>query len=116
MHHPSLLPDFAGQAAQGWRMMLLKGLVKEVAKMVAQGIDRQEEFSVGRQPLALIQAQSAAGRQVMNMGMINEGAAPGVEDTEQGEGAAEVFGIGRQILQGLSAGLKQKVIPGPGLR
>src|SRR6266446_1838958 len=59
MHHPALFPDFAGQAAQGLRMMLSKGLVKEVAKMVAQRIDRQEEFSLGRQPLALIQAQSA---------------------------------------------------------
>src|SRR5437016_2204611 len=72
MHHPSLFPDFARQAAQGIWMMLLEGLVKEVAKVVAQGIDRQEESFFGWHPLALVQAQPAAGYQVMNVRMINE--------------------------------------------
>src|SRR6266498_2497075 len=62
--HPPLFPDSAGQGAPGLRVVLFEGLIEEMAKVVAQGIDRQEEFFFGRDPLALFWTRGAAGHQV----------------------------------------------------
>jgi len=116
MHHPALFPDFARQAAPGLGMVFLEGLVKEMTKVVSQWIVGQKELFFRWHPLALVQAQSSARYQVMNMRMIKEGAAPSVQDAQHSQGTAEMFGIGRQILQGLRAGLEQEVIARPGMR
>jgi hypothetical protein len=50
-------------------MMRLEGLVKEMAKVIAQRMDGQKEFVFGRRPVALIRAQCAPGHQVMNVRM-----------------------------------------------
>ena len=59
--HPALFPDFTREAAQRLGMVFLERLIKEMAEVVAQRIDGQEEFFFGRDPLTLIRAQAAAG-------------------------------------------------------
>src|SRR5437867_1531052 len=96
--------------------MLFEALVKEMAEVVAEGKDRQQEFFFGGYPLALVEAQTAARRQIVNVGMINEGATPGVQDTQQAQRSSETPGIGGQVLQGLGTGIKEQVIAGFGMR
>ena len=69
MDHPARLPDLVRQTPQGLGMMRLEGLVKEMAKVIAQRMDGQKEFVFGRRPVALIRAQCAPGHQVMNVRM-----------------------------------------------
>ena len=87
-----------------------------MTKVVTQGMNGQEEFSFGADPLALVLAQSSAGDQIMNMGVIDQGAAPGVEDAEHGQGGTHPFWVVRQILQGLGAGLEQELVADLGMR
>ncbi len=42
--------------------------------------------------------------------MINEGARPSVKDAEHAQVRAQAFGMGRQVLQSLSAGVKEQLV------
>lgn len=70
----------------------------------------QEESTPLGEPLTLIVAQTAPGNKVMNVGMIDQGAAPGVEDTEHPQSRTQSLGVAGQILQGAGAGFKQKAV------
>lgn len=100
---------------EGLGALLLEGLAEEGSAAVAQGFDGQEELGAGGLPAALVEAEAAAGDQAVDVGMIFEGAGPGVEDGQQTQGGAEAFGILRQILQGLSAGAQEQVVAEAGV-
>jgi hypothetical protein len=104
---PALLPHFGGQFREGLRAPLLEALAEEGASAIAEGFDRQEEPGAGSSPLALVQAQAAAGNQAMDVGMVFEGAGPGVEDGQQAQGGAEAPGVLGQVLEGLGAGAQE---------
>jgi len=77
----------------------------------------EEELLVaGAHPAASVGAQSAAGDEVMDVGMEDECAAPGVEDAQHAQLGAQAFGVAGEVLQGLGAGGKQEVQPGLELR
>src|SRR5258708_4624891 len=78
--------------------------------MQCQGFEGQKELGMAWNPLALIQAQAASGDQVMDVGMENESARPGVEDPEHAQFCTQALGIGRQVLQSLRAGVKEQVV------
>ena len=51
----------------------------------------------------------------MNVGMKDQGAAPGVEDAEHPQLRAQAFGIAGQILKGLGTGGKEQIEPQLGM-
>lgn len=92
-------------------MVFLQPLLEPGAKVETQHLDRQKEARAGGDPLSSIEAQAAAGHEVVNVRMIDEGARPGVEHAQHSQLRAQSFGIGGQILQGLRAAGKEQVQP-----
>ena len=85
-----MLPDAGGQRrrrASGASRS--RAVAEEGAEVIGQGMDVDEELGAAGNPLALVEAQAAGGDQVVDVGMIDEGAAPGVEDAEHAEGGAQ---------------------------
>ena len=95
--------------------MLDQGLTEESAEMVGQrGLGQEELLALG-EPLALIGAQAAARDKIMDVRMIDEGAAPGVEQAEHAQGGAQAFWIGSQVLEGTGAGSKEEGVANFGM-
>lgn len=110
VHHPALLPDLGREFRERLGPGLLQGATEEGPAAVAEGFDRQEELGAGGSPLALVEAEAAAGHQAMDMGMIFEGAGPGMEHGQQPQGGAQALGILSQVLQSLRTGRQEQVI------
>lgn len=106
---PALLPEAGGQGLEEVGGVAFQGLTKEGAVMISQGMDVDEELGAAGNPLALIEAQAAGGDQVVHVGMVDEGAAPGVEDAEHAQGGTQALGVAGQILERLSRGGKEEV-------
>jgi len=51
----------------------------------------------------------------VDVGMMNEGLAPGVEDGEEAEASAEVARVGGDVLERPGRGAQQEVIDDPGV-
>jgi len=102
--YPGLFPDAAGQLVQGLGRASLEGLTDQGAKSLGQGADVDQELRTGADPLTLIGAQAAAGDQIMDVWMIDEGAAPGMQHAQHAQGGAEPFGVLGQVLQRLGRG------------
>ena len=109
MDHPTLLPDPSGQGLEQVGRIALEALTKEGAVVIGQGMDVDEELGTTGNPLALIEAQATGGNQVVDVGVIDEGAAPGVEEAEHAQGSPEPLGVAGQILEGMSRGGKEEV-------
>ena len=77
--------------------------------MLAQRLVMKQEVIFDRDPGAAIPAQAPARNQVMDVGMKDQGARPGVEYSQHSQLRAQTLGIGGQILQGLGAGGKEEV-------
>ena len=75
----------------------------------AQGLVVKQELLAGGDPLAAVPAEAAAGDEIMNVGMEDEGARPGVEHAQYSELRAESLGMGGQILQGFGGERKEEV-------
>lgn len=78
------------------------GLLDQVAELGAkdfrQGFDGQEEIDFGGMPGAIARADGAACNNVVDVGVILKGSAPGVEHAEEARQiAADVLGIGGEF-------------------
>jgi hypothetical protein len=89
-------------------MSLLQSSFEERAAAPAQSHVMQEEV-FGGDPGAAVGAQAAAGDEVMDVGMKDQGAAPGVEHAQHPELGAEASGIGGQVVQGLGTGGEEQI-------
>jgi hypothetical protein len=101
---PTLLPGFGGECFPGGKVLFLEGSGEEGAEVLSQGSFGEEELVAGGDPGALVGAEAAAGQQIMDVGMVDEGAGPGVEKTEQAQSGTQAFGVAAQILESLGAG------------
>jgi hypothetical protein len=106
---PGSVPDIAGHLGQEVGMVLLQASFEEGATAIGQGAVVEQEVVFGGKPLAAVGTQAAAGHQVVNVGMEDEGAAPGVEHAQHAQLGAQAPGVGGQLLQGLGAGGKEQV-------
>ncbi len=94
IHRPFLFPDFGGQWSDGFGGLFFQLFSEEGAKMQGQGFFGQEEFGTTGNPLALVQTQSAARDQVMDMWVEDQGARPGMKNAQHAQVRAEAFGVG----------------------
>jgi len=115
IHDPLLSPNPCGDAGQRRRIFPSEGLGKEGSEMIGHRPLGQEKSTPVGEPLTLIVAQTASGNEVMNVGMIDQSAAPGVENTEHPQCRPQSIGVPGQILQGAGAGFKEKTIPQGGM-
>ena len=106
---PGFFPDLLWNLREQIGMLLEQTSFEEGAEVLAQRLVREQEVVFGRDPGASIQTQAAAGNQIMNVGMKDQGARPGVEHAQHSQLRSQAFGMGRQILQGLGAGGKEQV-------
>ena len=108
VHVPVTLPHLGRDLREELGMFLLQPGFEEGAKVSAQGLDGQEELWAGADPLSAVRTEAAAGNEVMDVGVKDEGARPGVEHAQHAQLGSEQAGIGGQVLQGLrSAGEEQ---------
>ena len=99
-------PDLGWDLGEQVGLFRREAGLKHVAAAIPEGLMVEQEL-FGPHPAAAIGAQAAAGHEVMNMGMIDERARPGMEHPEQAQLGAEP--IGGQVLQRLGAGGKEQI-------
>lgn len=76
-----------------------------------EGLDGDVEVLTGRKPAGAVVAQAAARDDVVDVGVVLELTAPGLQDTEEArELGADETGIVGQPLQGIGGSLKQGVV------
>ena len=78
------------------------------AKYAAQYFDWKEE-AVGRvNPAGMIRRQPSAGHNAVDVGVRLQRLPPGMQDAQEADLRAEVFGIGRDLQQRTGAGVEQE--------
>jgi hypothetical protein len=112
VHVPVELPDLRRDFIEEARF--LHGIAELGFEDHGESSDGEIEVDPGRVPEAIGGGEGAAGDDVMDMGVILEGSAPGVEDTEEsGEITADVFFIQGEFFDGLGGGLEQGRVSDP---
>jgi len=110
IHDPVLAPELC------WNLIEEAGLFEEVTELgpedFGQGPFGEEVFSPCGDPSEGIWAESAARDEIVHMGVVAKVAGPGLQDSEDSEGASDVFGIGSEFLQGLLGSLVEQVVEG----
>ena len=90
-------------------MFLAQSFLEERAHVSPQGFMVKQELLAGGHPGASVQAEAATGNQVVDMGMEDEGAAPGVQDPEHAQLRPQSPGVARQILQRFGSDGKEQI-------
>ena len=83
------------------------GAEEPAAKELAQGFEGQEEGAAGGTPLTA-GVEPAGGDQAVQVRVMTEVAAPGVQGHEQAGQGAEVAGVGAQVEQAGARGIEQQ--------
>ena len=107
---PTLFPDARRDVLQRRGVMAREALAEQGASVVAQGLDRHQELFAGGHPGALVPTQPAAGHQEVDVRMMDQGAAPGVQHAQHAQRGAEALGVLRQVLQRARAGGEERVV------
>jgi len=116
VNHPALFPDPGGNRRQRVGFLVMERRSKESLEMIGQRSLVEEELVALGAPLSLIQTQSSGGDEVMDMRMIDQSAAPGVEDAQHSQSGSQPLGVGGQILQGPGTGVEENAITELGMR
>jgi hypothetical protein len=74
------------------------------------GLDREQEVMMGRQPDLTIGSQPAARYEIVDMGVIGQVTRPGMQDAEHTDLPADKAGVTSQELSGGRRGLEEQVI------
>jgi hypothetical protein len=77
---------------------------------LGEGFNRDQIVDSGGYPLLSFQVHSTGGDQAVDMRMIVQGTAPGMQDTEYSDEPSHVMGIGGQFYQGLGSGFDQDIV------
>jgi len=88
----------------------LEGVEEFGTKDLGKSFHREQEILRGTQPGALIGRQGACGDEIVDMGMIGEIAAPGVQNAEHADLSTEEARILRQELGGSCGGTEEQII------
>ena len=70
---------------------------------MAEGMHRQEKVRAAWDPSLSIRREAAAWRDAMDMRMVREGLAPGVEDSEEPDLGAEMLGSAASVTSASAA-------------
>jgi len=89
------------------RMILAEPGQEETPKHPTQHADWEEEGGAARQPLGPIRGQPASGNHTVEMGMMVQGLAPGMQHREEADVRAEMPRIVCHSQEGLGHGLEQ---------
>ena len=80
------------------------------AKQAAKPVHWQEEAGLACDPARVIQGQSARRNQAVQVGMVAQVLAPGMQDSQYPNVCSEMAWISRDLQQGLRGGAKQQVV------
>ena len=83
---------------------------KQPPKESREHAHRQEETRAAGHPALAIGTQATAWDYAVQMRMVQQILAPGMQNGDETDLGAQVLGIGRNRAQGLSRGVKQEVI------
>ena len=109
MDDPGLTPDRRIDLRQ--YAGAVQGVTELGAKEDRQSRHRHQELGMRRQPLGTVGADAPAGHHVMNVRVILQSAAPGVQHTEEAAlSSADKLGIGGQSLDRLAGRLEQRSV------
>ena len=92
-------------------MVLEQPLLEERAQVGAQGFMVEQELVTCGHPTASVGTQAAARDEIMDVGMKDEGATPGVEHAQHPQLRPQPTGIAGQLLQRPGTGGKQQIQP-----
>ena len=87
-----------------------ESLQKQPSEQAREHAHRQEEAGPARHPTLAVERDAAARHDHMDMRMMGERRAPGMENRGDADAGAEVLGVGRDNDQGLGRGLEQQVV------
>ena len=85
---------------------------EEPAEQARQHAHRQEEAGLAGDPARSVRRQAAAGDDDVDMRMMGERRAPGVEDGGEADARAQMLGVGGDRGQRLGGGPEQEVVDG----
>jgi hypothetical protein len=95
---------------------LLPGSVKLGEELSAEEpteeTNREKEAVSTAEPALFVRTQASTGNDTMDMGMVVEVLAPGVQDRKTGDLCAEKFGVSAEGEQGLGNGAKENPVHG----
>jgi ribosomal protein L15 len=98
VHRPVALPRFGGDRREDVRQALAQFVAEARAEDRRERTNRNEEFGVRLFPGA-VGGEAAAGRHVVDVGVIDQRAAVGMQDSRQARSPAEPFGVGADVEQ-----------------
>src|SRR6266436_1979807 len=79
-------------------------------KDAAEDLHGQEKRIPRADPTTLVWRYSARGNGAVNVGMQQQVLPPGVQNADHADLCSQVFGIGRDLQQGLRTGSEQQVV------
>jgi hypothetical protein len=88
----------------------LQGVEKEAAEQTGEDADWEEEVRTAADPAGTVRAKPAARDGAMDVRMIEQVLAPGVEDGEEAEIGSQVFRVAREGEQGLGNGAQEDAV------
>lgn len=108
MHDPVFAPNLGRE--MGIDRGSFQGALKSRAEEHGEGLHRQEEVLARGQPTESIAAQSASRGQVMNMGVVDQVACPGMQYTHQPDLSTHKARILGQLLGSLSRSAEKQSV------
>ena len=107
----------SSQGALEAKLALLIGLEKQSTELAPEQATQhavgQEEVVRRADPPRPVQGEAAARNDTVEMGVVMQVLAPGVEDTEEADAGPEMFRVGGNREQGLGSRTEKKVIKDP---
>ena len=85
---------------------------KEAAEPARQHAHGQEEAGLAGDPARSVRRQAAAGNDDVDMGMMGQRRAPGVEDGGEADARAQMLRVGGDRDEGLGGDPEQEVVDG----
>ena len=95
-------------------MALLKSSFESIDELAAKDpteyAHRQEEVIAGMDPACVVGGKTSGRNQTMEMRMEQQVLTPTVQHRKEADLSAEMFGVGRDLEQGLGSGVEQQVV------
>jgi beta-galactosidase GanA len=85
-------------------------IFEQPSKYLAEGFDRNQIPGTGGTPLARFEIEPSAGDQAVDVRMIGQGPAPGVQDGEDADASSDVVRIRCQLHERMSGGFHEKTV------
>jgi hypothetical protein len=108
VHDPFLFPNRGGDGAS--ERGFVEGVEELGSEDPGESFHREKETMVSREPGKSIGCQCASRDEIVNMGMIGEVAAPGVQDAEHADLSTQEARVKCQELGGCGGGTEEQFI------